>query len=181
MASQAKVTSLDALESFRASLIIFLTKGRRSLDDVGDEVRRTRQWVQNDQRLRWENELRRRRRDLAQAEQELFSAKLSGLRDSIAVPQAMARKAKAAVEEAEGKLRNIKRWNRDYDGLVDPLLKRLQGLREIFDHEMPHGITFLVGALRTLEAYSESAAPSAPNPSPAAEASPADAPELPPT
>ena len=30
MASQVKVTSLDALESFRASLIIFLTKSRRS-------------------------------------------------------------------------------------------------------------------------------------------------------
>jgi hypothetical protein len=178
MSSQVKVTSLDALESFRASLIIFLTKGRRSVDDVGDEVRRTRQWVQHDQRLHWENELRRRRRDLAQAEQELFSAKLSGLRDNIAVPQAAVRRAKAAVDEAEGKLRNIKRWNRDYDGLVDPLLKRLQGLREIFDHDLPHGITFLVEALRTLEAYAETATPVAAPP--VADARPADAPDLPP-
>lgn len=167
MATQVKVTSLDALDSFRASLIIFLTKARRSVDDVGDDVRRTRAWVQNDQRLHWENQLRRRRRDLAQAEQELFSAKLSGLRDSITVPQAAVRKAKAAVDEAEGKLRNIKRWNRDYDGLMDPLLKRIQSLREFLDHELPHGITFLVQAIRTLEAYAES---------PTAEASGAPAP-----
>ena len=179
MATQVKVTSLDALESFRASLIIFLTKARRSVDDVCDDVRRTRQWVQNDQRLLWESQLRKRRQALEQAEGELFSAKLSGLRDNIAPQQQAVRKAKADLQEAETKLRNIKRWNRDFDGLVDPLLKRLQGLREHFDHEMPRGITYLVEALRTLEAYAESNAPSA-TPNPVADAQPTDVLDVPP-
>ena len=54
MAEQAKVTSLDALESFRAKLIVFLSKSRRSIDEVSDEIRRTRNWLQGEQRVHWE-------------------------------------------------------------------------------------------------------------------------------
>ena len=44
MATEAKVRSVDALESLRASLIIFGTRARRAIDQVGEEVSRTRQW-----------------------------------------------------------------------------------------------------------------------------------------
>ena len=40
MSDQAKVTSLDALDELRASLIIFMSKARRSLDDAGTFERR---------------------------------------------------------------------------------------------------------------------------------------------
>ena len=65
--TQANITSLEALDSFRSSLIVFLTKARRSLDEAGEEVRRTRQWVQHDQRTHWEGEFRRRTKQLEQA------------------------------------------------------------------------------------------------------------------
>ena len=39
MADRAKVASLDALESFRTSLLIFMEKTGKSLDEVGDAVR----------------------------------------------------------------------------------------------------------------------------------------------
>jgi hypothetical protein len=155
MAQQVKVTSIDALESFRASLIVFLTKSRRSLDEVGDDVRRTRLWLQNDQRLHWENEVRRRRRTLDQAQQELLSARLSALRETATIQKAAVQKAKHALVEAEEKLQNVKLWNRDFDGCVDPLTKRLQGIREFLDHDMPKAITFLVQSLRSLDAYAE--------------------------
>ncbi len=77
MAEQVKVTSIDALETFRASLIIFLTEAHRSLDEVGDAVRRTRQWVQSDQRMHWEGEIRRRKKILDAAEAEFFGARLA--------------------------------------------------------------------------------------------------------
>ncbi|MCE9608696.1 MAG: hypothetical protein K8R23_00550 [Chthoniobacter sp.] len=161
MAQQVRVTSIDALESLRAALIIFLTKARRSLDDVGDDVRRTRMWLQHDQRSLWEGRVRQRHKTLGQAEQELLSAKLSGLRDNLAVQQAAVRKARAALDEAEGKLRNVKRWNRDFDSSVDPLLKRLEGLRGYLDFELPEAIAFLVQAQRTLDAYMETPPPAA--------------------
>jgi len=155
-------------------MIIFLTKARRSLDDAGDELRRTRLWLQHDMRTRWENEVRKGRRVLEAAEQELFSAKLSGLRDDVSFQQNAVRKAKHALEHAEEKLRNVKGWARNYEGVADPLAKRLEGLRQFLDYELPKGITYLVQAQRTLDAYAETSAPA--NPPPAAPANPNSSP-----
>lgn len=159
MSQQAKVTSVDALDRFRASLIIFLSKARRSLDDAGDELRRTRLWLQHEQRVRWENAARQGRRDLEAAEQELFSAKLSSLRDNISAQQMAVRKARAALAHAEEKLRNVKAWTRNYEGVADPLSRRLEGLRQYLDFELPKGVSYLVQAQRTLDAYAEPAGP----------------------
>ena len=161
MATQVRVTSLDALEALRSALIIFLTKSRRSLDDARDDARRTRSWIQHDQRFHWEGQVRQRQKKLDQVEQELLSAKLSGLRDNLVFQQNAVRKAKAALVEAEEKLRVVKRWARDFDNAADPLLKRLEGLRQYLDFELPNAITYLVQAQRTLEAYTEGPAPEA--------------------
>ena len=161
MTNQVRVTSIDALEALRSALIIFLTKSRRSLDDARDDARRTRQWIQHDQRFHWEGQVRQRQKKLDQVEQELLSAKLSGLRDNLVFQQNAVRKAKAALVEAEQKLRAVKRWARDFDNAADPLLKRLEGLRQYLDFELPDAIAYLVQAQRTLDAYTEGPAPEA--------------------
>jgi hypothetical protein len=154
MAEQAKVTSLDALESFRAALIVFLTKARQSTDEVRDAVRRTKQWVERDQPAYWTAQLKTRRRALDQATQELFSARLSEFIDKTPRQQVV-RKCKAAVDEAEEKLRNTKKWNQNFEATADPLTKRLESLRQFLDDELPKGVAFLSQAQLTLEAYSE--------------------------
>ena len=79
--------------------------------------------------------------------------------------------------EAEEKLRHIKKWNQNYDAIADPMAKQLEGLRQFLDYNLPKGITFLVQAGRTLDAYAEThepqSAPSAAAPAPAPEAPPA--------
>lgn len=155
MAEQARVTSIDALELFRAKLINYLTTAHQHLDSVSDDVRRMRGWVQNDQRLFWQAELRRRARALDLAEQELFTAKLSSLRDNISAQELAVRRAKAAVAEGEEKLRNVKLWTRNFDHSADPMLKRIDGLRQLLDHDMPKAISYLLQAEKTLEDYSE--------------------------
>ena len=62
MPDRAHVTSVDALESFRANLIIYLSKARPTLDEVSADVQRIHGWLENEQRTHWENELRRRSR-----------------------------------------------------------------------------------------------------------------------
>ena len=158
MAEQAKITSLDALERFRADLIIFMTTAHRCVDEAGDEVRRTRQWLQGEQRTHWEGQARLRKRVLDQAEADLYSARLSGLKDRTIVQEEAVRKAKRAMAEAEDKLRVLKKWNRDFDNNADPLVKRLEGMRYFLDHDMPKALTYLVQAQKTLEAYAETPA-----------------------
>jgi hypothetical protein len=159
MSNQAKVTSLDALDSLRASLIIFLSKARRSLDDAGDELRRMRLWLQHDMRTRWENEARKCRRALEAAEQELFSAKLSSFQDNLNLQQTAVRKAKQALAHAEEKLRNVRNWSRNYEGAADPLAKRLEGLRQFLDLDLPKGIAYIVQMQRTLGDYADLSPP----------------------
>jgi hypothetical protein len=163
MAEQARVSSIEALEALRATLIVFLERAYRSLDEVADEIRRTRMWVQQDQRHFWELELRKRNRALDAAEQELLTARLSNLRDNIKHQHDMVRKCKAAVADGEQKLRNTKIWTRDFPHEVDPLARRLEGLRHYLDHDLPKAIAFLLQAQETLSNYAQtSAAPSAP-------------------
>ncbi|MEA3189060.1 MAG: hypothetical protein QOD99_2890 [Chthoniobacter sp.] len=168
MNAQARVTSLDALETFRASMIVFGNKAHNAADQVADEIRRTRSWIQHDQRVHWENELRRRSRALAQAEQELLSAKLVGLLDNLSAQQNAVRRTREACEEAEKKLRNVKRWTRDFDSAAEPLAKRIDSFREVLAQTLPRAIAFLLQAQKTLEAYGETSAPTPaarPNPS----------------
>src|SRR3954469_14207480 len=165
MAEQARVSSIEALESLRATLIVFLERAHHCVDEVGDEIRRTRIWVQQDQRHHWERELRKRNRALDAAEQELLAAKLSALRDNLKLQQEAVRRAKAAVAEGEEKLRNTKLWTRDFPHEVDPLARRLEGLRHYLDHDLPKAIAYLMQAQETLAGYAEiSTTPHAPPP-----------------
>jgi hypothetical protein len=167
MADQAKVTSIDALESFRTALIMFLTDARRSLDEVTDGVRRTRVWLEQEQRPYWEGQIRRRSKVLSAVEQELFAAKLSPLREATAQQEEAVRKARRALHEAEEKLRKVKTWNRNYESAFDPLTKRMEGLRHFLDHDMMKALAFLVQAQKTLEGYTELSLEAAEPPSPA--------------
>jgi len=159
MANQARVTSTEALDAFRASLIIFMNKANRAVDDVNDEVRRTRIWLQHDQRVLWESEFRKRTKVLDQAEQELMSVRLTGNHETaMIVRQQAVNKAKRALGEASDKLRRVKAWNQNYDGLADPIVKRLESLRQFLSNDIPKGIAYLVNAQRALDAYASAGA-----------------------
>jgi archaellum component FlaC len=159
MATHARITSLDALDHFRADLIVFLNKAHSALDQALDEVRRTRSWIQNDQRTHWENEARRRARALDQAEQELMSARMTKALDNLSAQQAAVNKARHALEEAREKVRKIKLWIRDYDGLVEPMARGLNSLRGYLDHDLPQGIALLSELGKIMEGYTEAMKP----------------------
>ena len=69
--------------------------------------------------------------------------------------EAVVRKAKAAMAEAEQKLRNVKKWAQNFDASADPLMKKLDGFKEFLDHDMPDAITFLYRAREILDAYAD--------------------------
>jgi uncharacterized coiled-coil DUF342 family protein len=166
MATQAKVTSTAALDSFRSSLIMFRGKARKSVDEVSEEVRRTRMWLQHDQMTHWEGEFRRKTKALQQAEQELASARLGTQNESaLMARQATVAKMRRSITEIEGKIRKLKGWIQNYDSRADPLAKRLDTLRQYLDTDLPKAIAYLANAQKILDDYS-----SGPGPVPATEA-----------
>jgi chromosome segregation ATPase len=155
MPDRAKVTSLEALEAFRASLIVYLAKAARALDEVSDDVVRTRLWVQTDRREYWEHEVRRRTKVFEEKHQEYFRARMSTLRQATQAEQAAAHKARRALEDAEARLTRVKKWSRQYENRVEPLAKDVDRLRDFLTAHMSRAVSYLSEAIKTLSAYAE--------------------------
>ena len=159
MAEQAKITSLEALEYFRQRLIVFQSKAQQVLDEVRDEIKRTRNWLQLEQPRYWETEFRKRRIKLEHAESELMTARFSEFVDSPVTRQMAVRKAKEALAEAEMKLRKLKMWNSEFEGQVTPYLMKLERIRTWLTEDLIKANSFLHRAQTTLEDYADATTP----------------------
>jgi len=161
MPERAHVTSVDALESFRSNLIVYLSNARPTLEGVSAAVQRTRGWLEGEQRTYWESEFRRRSRAFQEAQAALFSSRMSRMREASAAEQMAVQRTKRALDEAEAKLRVVKQWNRVFDNQVDPLVKQMEKLHTVLAHDMVKAVAFLAQAIQTLDAYAEVAPPTA--------------------
>jgi hypothetical protein len=159
--SEANVSSVDAIDLFRAALLVYVSKARPVIEDACDEVSRTRQWLQTSQRIHWENEVRKRTRILENAQQALLSANIANLRDPGLAEKLAVTKARRALVEAEDKLKNVRRWSRDFDQFVGPLVKQLEQVRTVLANDMPKGAVHLSQVVKVLDAYANVAPSSA--------------------
>jgi len=172
MPQQAKVRSIDALEAFRANLIVYISQARPALEEVSAEVMRVRSWLEHEQRAHWEKEIRRRSKQLEEAQQALFRSKLGTLQKESAADQMAFHRAKRALEEAEGKFRLLKKWIREFDNRVQPLLKQTEKLHTVFSNDLTKAVALLTQTIGTLAAYAEvGAAPTSQAPVPGASTS----------
>ena len=154
MADKAQITSVEALETFRARLIVFLGQARPVLEEVGNEMSRTRLWLQNEQRMFWQTELRRRERRLEEAKQELFTATLASLQTGNAPLLKMTvQRAQHAVHDAEAKLKLLKRWDTELDHRAAPLMRQTEQLQGFLAADMARATAYLDQVLKALDAY----------------------------
>ena len=153
MATNANVTSVEAIAAFRAALLVYVSKAKPVLEDACDEVTRMRIWLQSSQRVHWENEVRKRTRILENAQQALFSSNVANLREPGMAEKMAVTKAKRALNEADEKLQAVKRWNREFDHLAAPMVKQFESLRTTLANDMPKAATQLGQIVKTLDAY----------------------------
>jgi hypothetical protein len=155
VADRANITSVEALESFQNRLIVYLDKARRAMDEISDEVKRTRNWVEGDRHVHWQNELRRRTRLLEMKQQELFSARIGNLAEPTQGHQQAVRRARAAVDEARDKLDVIRRWTREFDNRVEPMARHVDKLRDTLTVDMGKAVHSLKQSIEALHKYAE--------------------------
>jgi chromosome segregation ATPase len=168
MNGQAQVTSVAALENFRAALLVFLSQARASLDEARSEVLRTRLWLENDQSRYWENQLRARGLALERAQAEMFGARMSKFGGDTQEKAAIVRRAKLAVAEAEEKLKRLKKSYRELEHDAEPLLKQVEKLQSFLSSDMGMAVVKLNELIKALEAYAGVAAPAPRKPEAAA-------------
>lgn len=112
MSERAQVQSVEAVEAFRAHLIVYLAKVEPVLEEVSSDLQRMQLWLDSEQRIYWEKGMQRRARRLEEAQNALLSSRLSSLREVSAVEQAAVHKAQRDLEEARDKQRQL-RWSRE--------------------------------------------------------------------
>ncbi|MEI6077251.1 MAG: hypothetical protein WCS94_16850 [Verrucomicrobiota bacterium] len=151
--AQAQVTSVEAIELFRAKFIVFLAQARNVLEEASNEVVRMRPWLQDEKRMFWEQELRRRERRLEEAKQELFNATLSKFHETIALHRMAVQRTQQSVREVEAKMSVLKKWDRELENRSTPLLKQLEQLHGFLTTDMTRAVAFLDQTLKTLAAY----------------------------
>ena len=156
MAEQAQVKSVEALQALRNAVVIYQTKAKRSVDMALDEVVRTRQWVLSDRRVHWEGQIRQLGRVLERAKAELMTVRLSAMVDRSFRHEEAVRRAERDLAHAKEKLLHVKRWARDFENAVGPHIRRLESVRDHFQHDLPKAAAWLHQAQITLEAYAES-------------------------
>lgn len=164
MAEQANVSSIDALEAFRADLIQFVEKARVALEDAEGEVRRTRSWLDVDRTGHWTAQAKLRLKQLEQAEAEFYNARITRPTESHSFHKLAVAKAQRRVEEAQEKLQVIKRWRMQFDNHTTPLLRQLDSAFFLVGNHLPKGIHVLGESIKALQDYAEKA----PTPKPAA-------------
>jgi hypothetical protein len=153
MTDRAEVTSIDAIADFRSALLIYISKVRPLLDDSTDEVSRTRDWLRVTQRLYWENQIRIRTRELADAQQALFSAELAKLRPATSAEVVAVQKARRALAAAEEKLRLLKHATSTFEKEAVPRLKQIENLRTVVATDLQEAVHFLDRIVGALDRY----------------------------
>ncbi len=159
----ASVLSISAIDDFKVALSAFAQTVKSSLELADLEIRHSLDWVSQHQLAYWKGELRRREEAVGAAAQDLHRARMSltafGHVPDCADQKAALAKAKARLEEAEGKLRSVRQWTLlltaeidDYRGPSRQLLATLEG-------DIPKALALLERLLRSLESYVTAGAP----------------------
>jgi hypothetical protein len=159
MSDQVKISSIDALEAFRADLIQYIAKARVALEDMEGDVRRTQTWLDTDRAQHWAGQTKLWMKNLHQAEQELYSANLTNPQASNAFQKMAVHKARRQLDEAEEKMRVVKKWRQTFETRATPLLRQLDPMFHLVGQQLPKGVHSLGESIKALQAYAEKNVP----------------------
>jgi len=123
MSDQVRISSIDALEAFRADLIHYVEKARVALEDAASQVRRTRSWRDVDRTGYWTGQCKQRTQLLEPDKAELYNVTLTRPRESHSFQKMAVLKARRKLDEAEEKLRRVAHWRHVYENCTTPLLR----------------------------------------------------------
>jgi len=155
MAQKAHVTSIETLDKLRVALLIFIEKATLVLDEVSEEVKRTRIWLQVEQGPLIARMQKQRMKELDMFQQELYTARMSALNETKTGYQQRVNKKRKQLRDLEDKMRTVKKYIRNFDSEVEPVAKKVEKLRSVIDVEMKAAVIFLTKSVKILEAYSE--------------------------
>ena len=163
MSSQAEVHSIEALKDFRAVLALYSDDALAALGAVEAEIRRTSRWLQEDRPVYWQEQIKRRREQVASAKAEVFKRKLQKKPDyspSMSEPLEALRRAEASLADAEKRMTLVKKWQSLFHQAMLEYHGSSQRLKDLAASDVPLALNVLTRIIDALEAYLRVAPPS---------------------
>lgn len=162
MSSQASVQSVEALKEFRVALALFGDDVLAALGGVEMEAKRTAQWLQHDRRMFWQEQIKRRRELVSQAQAEVFRRKLQKTADNtpaMSEQKELLRRAEASLQEAEQRAARVKKWEPALQHAILEYHGSIRRIKDLASGDVPRAVYALERMIDALEAYFRVAPP----------------------
>jgi hypothetical protein len=162
MSSQAAVRSIDELKNFRVALALYGEDTLATLGAVEAEVRRTLRWLHEERPAYWQDQIKRRREQVALARSEVFRRNIQKRPDynpAMSEQKEALRKAEASLHEAEKRLALVRKWRPMLDHAVLEYHASIQRLKDLAAADVPAAVHLMTRIVDALEAYLRVAPP----------------------
>jgi hypothetical protein len=163
MSSQAEVHSIEAIRDLRTALALYSEDALAALEAVESEIRRTVLWLTQERPYYWQDQIKRRREQVASARAEIFRRKLQKTPEyhpSMSEPLEILRRAEASLQDAEKRLTLVRKWQPLLHHAVLEYHASVRRIKDLTAADVPRAIVVLNRILEALEAYLNLAAPS---------------------
>jgi hypothetical protein len=160
--NRADINSPDVIKDFRNHFVKFDETCRQAITGIQGDTRRVVQWLRHDQLSYWTQELRKRQEDLLQAKiaysQARDSSNVYG-KTSCVDEQRELRKAEHRKDEAEQKLKAVKKWIMSLEPEIENLIGPVNNLSSTLSVATPRALAQLGFLIEKLEEYMRLSAP----------------------
>jgi len=158
MSQSANVSSIEVLKGLRVSLTKFAQVASGSLDETSGDIRRTSNWLSNDQYGYWKKQLQTRnelyvRAKLNLKRKQVFERSLSGSASSCLDEKKELQKAERRLKEAEFKFGRTKAWSQRMEKETSDYRATVQGLVRAIEVDIPNSRARLDKMIDALDAY----------------------------
>jgi hypothetical protein len=156
MSSQAAVHSIDELKNLRVALALYGEDTLATLGAVEAEVRRTLRWLQEERPVYWQEQIKRRREQVALAKSEVFRRNLQKRPDytpPMSEQKEALRKAEASLQDAEKRLAMVRKWQPVFNQAILEYHASIQRLKDLAAADVPRAVNVLTRIVDALEAY----------------------------
>lgn len=154
--ARASIRDPEVLRRVREAYVTFDKDTHRAVASVTSSVSQVREWLGREQLAYWTRQLRLRQEALRAAKSD-YNRAVRGprtiMRNSGFDERKAMNKAKARMEEAEEKIKVVKRWTRMLDEKADPLMAAVSRLARLLEQSTPRALGRLDTMLDSLDAY----------------------------
>lgn len=158
MSPSANVSSIEVLKGLRVSLAKFVQVAAGALDETSGDIRRTSNWLRNDQYGYWKKQLQVRnelyvRAKLNLKRKQVFERSLSGSTSSCLDEKKELQKAERRLKEAEQKFSRTKAWSQRMEKEASEYRATVQGLVRAIESDIPNARARLDKMIDALDEY----------------------------